>query len=152
MEPERPLPHPITPEARPFWDGLREGQVMLPRCLDCGRCFFYPRVACPHCHSRRVEWIRASGRERLHAFEIAYQSMNRAFKVKPPYVLAMIELEEGPRMMSNLVGVEPDPRAIRCDMPVEVVFERLTDEITLPLWRPAGEAAGVPTGARGGAR
>ena len=60
--------------------------------------------------------------------------------MKPPYVLAMIELEEGPRMMSNLVGIEPDPKRIACDMPVEVVFEKLTDEITLPLFKPAGGA------------
>ncbi|OGK88329.1 MAG: hypothetical protein A2X52_12680 [Candidatus Rokubacteria bacterium GWC2_70_16] len=144
MEPERPLPHPITPEATPFWNGLREQRLMLPRCLDCGRCFFYPRIACPHCHSRQIAWIEASGRGRLHAFEIAHQPMNRAFKVKPPYVLAMVELEEGPRMMSNLIDVEPDPRAIRCDMPVEVVFERLTEEITLPLFRPARPAGAGP--------
>jgi len=142
MELERPLPHPITPEARPYWEGLREHRLMLPRCLDCGRAFFYPRIACPYCHSRQIVWTQASGRGRLHAFEIAYQPMGRAFTVKPPYVLAMIELEEGPRMMSNLINVEPDPRAIRCDMPVEVVFERLTDEITLPLFQPARAAGG----------
>ena len=77
---------------------------------------------------------------KLHSFEVGYQSFNKAFKVKPPFVLAMIELEEGPRMMSNLVGIEPDPKKIRCDMPVEVVFEKLTDEITLPLFRPVGGA------------
>jgi uncharacterized protein len=136
MEIDRPLPHPMTPEARPFWDGLRDGQLMLPRCESCGQAFFYPRILCPRCHSREVSWIRASGRGTLHAFEIAYQSFQRAWKIKPPYVLAMIALDEGPRMMSNLINVEPDPRVIRCDMPVEVVFTKITDEITLPLFQP----------------
>lgn len=140
MELERPLPHPITPEAKPYWDGLREQKLMLPRCRACRRAFFYPRVLCPHCHASDIEWFQASGRGRLYAFEIAYQTINKAFKVKPPYVLAMVELEEGPRMMSNLVGIEPDPERISCDMPVEVVFEKLTDEITLPLWKPTGGA------------
>src|SRR5215467_5906825 len=123
MELERPLPQPITPEAKPYWDGLREQKLMLPRC-----------------HASDIEWFQASGRGKLFSFEIGYQTFNKAFKVKPPFVLAMIELEEGPRMMSNLIGIEPDPKKIRCDMPVEVVFEKQTDEITLPLFRPAGGA------------
>ncbi len=140
MELERPLPQPITPEAKPYWEGLREQKLMLPRCRACRRAFFYPRVLCPYCHAADIEWFQASGRGKLHSFEIGYQSFNKAFKVKPPFVLAMIELEEGPRMMSNLVGIEPDPKKIRCDMPVEVVFEKQTDEITLPLFRPMGGA------------
>jgi len=140
MDLERPLPQPITPEAKPYWEGLREQKLMLPRCRACRRAFFYPRVVCPHCHASDIEWFQASGRGKLHSFEIAYQSFNKAFKVKPPFVLAMIELEEGPRMMSNLIGIEPDPKKIRCDMPVEVVFEKQTDEITLPLFRLAGGA------------
>jgi len=133
----RPLPQP-TPEAKPYWDGLREDKLMLPRCRQCRRAFFYPRVLCPFCHASDIEWFQASGRGRLYSFEILHQQFNRAFKVKLPCVLAMVELEEGPRLLSNLVGVEPDPAKIRCDTPVEVVFEKLTDELTLPLFRPAG--------------
>ena len=133
----RPLPQP-TPEAKPYWDGLREDKLMLPRCRQCRRAFFYPRVLCPFCHASDIEWFQASGRGRLYSFEILHQQFNRAFKVKLPCVLAMVELEEGPRLLSNLVGVEPDPAKIRCDIPVEVVFEKLTDELTLPLFRPAG--------------
>jgi hypothetical protein len=138
MELERPLPQPITPESRPYWDGLREQKLMLPRCRTCGRAFFYPRALCPFCHTSDIEWFQASGRGRLYSFEIVYQTISKAFKVKPPYVLAMVELEEGPRLMSNLVNIEPDPKRIRCEMPVEVVFEKLTEEITLPLFQPAG--------------
>jgi uncharacterized protein len=138
MDLARPLPQPITPEARPYWDGAREGKLMLPRCGACGKPFLYPRVLCPFCGSRDIGWIQASGRGTLHSFEIAHQILNRAFKVKPPVVLAMVELEEGPRLLTNLVNVEPDPAKIRCDMPVEVVWEKLTDEITLPMFQPAG--------------
>lgn len=140
MELDRPLPQPITPEARPYWDGLREHRLMLPRCRDCGKAFFYPRVLCPFCHGAAIDWIQASGRGRLYSFEIAYQTINKAFKVKPPYVLAMVELEEGPRMMSNLINVAADPAVLRCDMPVEIVFHQLTDDITVPLFQPAGSA------------
>ncbi len=139
MDIDRPLPNPMTPEAKPFWDGCREGKLMLPKCADCGHVYFYPRVVCPKCHSRNVTWIQSRGRGKLHAFEIAYQAFQKAWKIKPPWVLAMVELDEGPRMLSNLVNVEPDPKVVRCDMPVEVVFTKLTDEITLPLFRPAGE-------------
>lgn len=136
MDLERPLPTPMTPEARPFWDGLKEGKLMLPRCADCGHVFFYPRILCPRCHSRRLEWLQASGRGRLHAFEIAYQAFQKAWTITPPYVLAMVELEEGPRLMSNLINVEPDPRVVKCDMPVEVVFTKVADEVTVPLFQP----------------
>ena len=140
MDLERPLPQPMTPEARPYWDGLKQGKLMLPKCGDCGHTFFYPRVVCPRCHSRAITWIQATGKGRLHSFGIAHQSFNRAFKVKPPFVLAMIELEEGPHMVSNLVNVAPDPQHVKCDMPVEVVFEKLTDDVTIPLFQPAGGA------------
>ena len=138
MELQRPLPTPMTPEAKPYWDGLREEKLMLPKCGDCGTAFFYPRILCPKCHSRNVGWVQASGKGKLYSFEIAYRTFNPAFKVEAPFILAMVELEEGPRMMSNLINIEPDPALVKCDMPVEVVFEKQTDEVTLALFQPAG--------------
>lgn len=114
---------------------------MIPRCRACGKAFMHPRVLCPFCASRDIEWIRASGRGRLHSFEIAHQILNKAFKVKTPVVLALVELDEGPRLLTNLVNVAPDPAKIRCDMPVEVVYEKLNDEFTVPLFKPAGSTA-----------
>lgn len=137
----RPLPEPRLPEARPYWEGLAAGRLMLPSCGACGP-FFYPRAFCPRCHARAVTWVQASGRGTLHAFTIAYQAFHPGFTVPTPCVLALVELEEGPRLLTNLVGVEPDPRALRCGMPVEVVFERVTEEVTLPLFRPAPAAGG----------
>ena len=138
MDLERPLPTPITPECRPYWEGARDGKLMIPKCRACGKPFMYPRVACPFCASREIGWVQATGRGRLFSFEIAHQILNKAFKVKTPVVLAMVELEEGPRLLTNLIGVAPDPKQIRCDMPVAVCFEKLTDEISLPMFRPAG--------------
>jgi uncharacterized OB-fold protein len=137
MELNRPLPSPITPEAQPYWDGLKENKLMLPKCDDCGKPFFYPRVLCPNCHSRHISWMQASGRGKLYSFQIAHRSLNRAFKVELPCVMAMIELEEGPRVLSNLINIEPDPNVVKCDMPVEVVFEKQNDDITLALFQPA---------------
>src|SRR5207253_3227548 len=74
MEIDRPLPNPMTPEAKPYWDGLREQKLMLPKCTACGHVFWYPRVACPKCHAREVGWVQASGRGTLHSFEIGHQA------------------------------------------------------------------------------
>jgi uncharacterized OB-fold protein len=138
MELDRPLPHPVAPEAKPYWEGMKQGKLMLPECQDCRKTHFYPRIFCPHCHSRNLKWIEASGRGKLYAFEILHRSFNPAVKTPLPYVLAMIELEEGPRMLSNLVDIKPDPNVIRCDMPVEVVFKKLNDAFTIPFFKPAG--------------
>ena len=137
MELQRPLPRPITPETQPYWDGLKEHKLMLPKCDDCGQPFFYPRIACPHCHSRHISWMQASGKGTLYSFEIAYRTLSPAFKVELPVILAMIELEEGPRMMSNLINIEADPKVVKCDMPVEVVYEPLNEDITIALFHPA---------------
>ena len=137
MEADRPIPNPMTPEAKPYWDGLRQGKLMLPSCTDCRKPFLYPRVICPTCGGRNIAWTQASGKGRLYSFEIAHQVLNKAMKVTPPFVLAMVELAEGPRLLSNLINVEPDPKVVRCDMPVQIVFHKLTDEVTIPLFEPA---------------
>src|SRR5258708_18080552 len=136
MELERPMPQPITPEAKPYWDGLREQKLMLPRCRACHRAFFYPRVLCPHCHAADIEWFQASGRGKLHSFEIGYHTFNKAFKVKPPFVLASIELEQGPRMMSNLTGIEPEPAGIRSAIPPAPLLAPHTADSPLPPSHP----------------
>ena len=137
MEAERPIPQPITPESKPYWDGMKEGKLMLPKCQDCGKFHFYPRVFCPHCHSNNLTWVQGSGKGKLYSFEILYRQFNRAVKVPPPYVLAMVELEEGPRMMTNIVDCPQTPEALVLDMPLHVAFTPLDEEITLPLFRPA---------------
>lgn len=137
MELDRPIPQPITPESKPYWDGLKEGKLMLPRCQDCGSVHFYPRVFCPECHSHNVTWIQGSGKGTLFSFAILQRAFNRAVKVPTPYIFALVALEEGPRMLSSLINIAPDPALIKCDMPVEMVFSKLTDDVTIPLFQPA---------------
>jgi uncharacterized OB-fold protein len=107
------------------------------RCNDCNEAYFYPRPICPKCFSRNTEWFQASGKGTLHAFAIVHRGPTPAFRDVVPYVVAMIDLEEGPRMPSNLVDVTMEPEQIKIGMPVEVVFEDVTDTITLPKFRPA---------------
>lgn len=128
------VPSP-TPETKPFWEGAKQHQLRIQYCNDCGKFYFYPRSLCRYCLSQHVEWRTVSGRGRLHTFTVNYRT-RRGAPFPGPFVIAIVELEEGPRLMSNLVGVDPDPGKLRCDMPVEVVFEDITDEITLPRFRP----------------
>ena len=135
--PEYSGPLPVaTPETRPFWEAARRHELSLQRCRACSTYVFYPRAACPRCLSADLEWRRVSGRGRLHTFTVVHRGA-RNFPLPTPYVIAIVELDEGPRLMTNLVGVEPDPAKIAFGMPVEVVFEDVSPEVTLPRFRPA---------------
>ncbi|MGI5326823.1 Zn-ribbon domain-containing OB-fold protein [Actinomadura nitritigenes] len=132
----KPVPRP-TPDTRPFWDGTAAGELRVQRCRGCGRHFFYPRPACPHCGSGDVAWVTATGRATLHSYVINHRPAP-GFEDEAPYVIAIVELEEGVRMMSNLVGVPADPEHLPLDLPLRVVFEQRGD-VRLPLFAPAGE-------------
>ena len=134
----KPLPTP-SPETSRFWQGCKKHELWLPFCRACQRFYFYPRPFCPHCFSWDIEWRQASGRGRIHAFAIQYRAWHPGWSDEVPYVTALVELEEGPRIYTNIVGVQPDPESVRCDMPVEVVFEDVTEEITLPKFRPSAQ-------------
>src|SRR5260370_7639733 len=109
MDVDRPLPPPMTPEAKPFWDGCRAEKLMLPRCEDCGHVFFYPRILCPRCHSRRIGWMQASGRGTLHSFGIAHHAFHKPWTINPPYVPALVPLEDDPRPNSTPSTPKPPP-------------------------------------------
>ena len=130
---DRPLPVP-TPETQHFWDGTKAGELRLQRCTECASTYFPPRPFCPACSSRSVEVVAATGRGTLHSYVIN-QRERPGFTA--PYAIAVVELDEGPRMMTNIVGCDQTPDALVLDMPVEVVFEDLTDDISLPLFQPA---------------
>lgn len=135
----KPLPQP-TPETKPFWDGTKAGELRLQRCTACSNVYFPPRPFCPECASRSVEWFRASGRGKLHSYVIN-QRPAPGFEADAPYAIAVVMLDEGVTMMTNLVGVAQTPEALHLDMPLEVTFDRVSDEIALPKWQPAGGAA-----------
>ncbi len=134
-----PLPVP-TPETRPFWDAARRHELVLPFCRPCGAFFYYPRGACPGCLSADLAWRPVSGRGTLQTFTVVHRGQ-KGFPLGTPYVIAVVELAEGPRMMTNLVCVDADPARIRIGMPVEVVFHDVTADIALPHFRPAQAAS-----------
>ncbi|HEX5496236.1 MAG TPA: Zn-ribbon domain-containing OB-fold protein [Mycobacteriales bacterium] len=131
-----------SPDAVPFWEAAERGELLLPYCPACARFFFYPRTACPTCGSRDTEWRPASGRGTLYTFCVQHVSPLPAFADAVPFVTAIVELDEGPRLMSFLVDVdvdvdaEPDAAGIRCGMPVEVTFTRDAENRTVPVFRP----------------
>jgi len=131
----RPLPRP-TPETQHFWDGTRAGELRLQRCVDCDHTYFPPRPFCPKCSSRSVRIFKASGRGRLLSYVIN-QRPHPAWN--GPYSIAIVELDEGPRMMSNIVDCPQTPEALVLDMRLAVTFERVSEEIALPLFKPVGE-------------
>jgi uncharacterized OB-fold protein len=128
-----------TPDTQPYWDAARNHQLALPECLSCRRFFFYPRDHCPVCLGPEVRWRAVSGRGFLHTYVIAHHPAP-GFEADAPYVIAVVELEEGPRMMANIVGIEPDPALLELDMPLEVVFTE-RGPMTVPNFRPAGGPA-----------
>ncbi len=132
-ESKRPLPQP-TPETKHFWEGTQAGEIRLQRCDDCAKVYFPPRPFCPGCASRKVSVFKASGKARLYSYVIHHRP---APGFTPPYAIAVVELEEGPRMMTNIVGCPQTPEALPLDMALEPAFEKMNDEITLPLFRPA---------------
>lgn len=136
--PKRPIPQ-ATPETAEFWEGARRGELRIQRCRACGQAYFFPRPFCPNCSSKDVEWFTASGRGKLYSYVINYRPAY-GFDDIAPYVIAVVQLDEGPRMMTNIVGVDPKPENLPIDLPVEVTWEQLDDKITLPLFRPAGGA------------
>jgi len=133
----KPIPM-ITPENEPYWQACKQHELRLPTCASCGP-HFYPRSFCPTCGSRDLEWRQMSGRGAVYTYAIVRRAPTPGFRGDVPYITAIVELEEGPRMMTNVVGVAAEPEAITVGMPVEVTFEDITDEISLPKFRPRAE-------------
>jgi len=129
----KPVPVP-TPETQPFWDGCAAGELRIQRCAECGRPYFYPRPVCPACGSRNVEWFTASGRATLYSYVINHRPAP-GFEDEAPYAIAVVELEEGPRMMTSIVGLPATPEALELDMPLRVRFEPRGD-VSLPVFGP----------------
>ena len=122
-----------SPETQPFWDGCAAGQLRLQRCQSCDVFYFPPRPFCPTCLSEDVVWEPVSGRARLHTYLINHRA---APGFEAPYAIAVVELEEGPRMMTNIIGIENTPDNLVLDMELQVTFEA-RDEMMLPVFEPA---------------
>lgn len=132
----RPLPE-IDADSRPFWDGASRSELLYQRCKDCRKAVFYPRNICPHCQSPRLAWERSSGRGVVHSYTVARKPAGPAFAGLVPLVVALVDLEEGFRMMSNVVG---DPDRVRIGAAVTVTFEPIGEGIALPVFELANES------------
>lgn len=139
MEQRRPLPE-TSADTGPFWEGCREHILRFQKCADCGHVRWPPSILCPLCHCHETEWIQASGRGKVYTYAVYHQAFYEAFRGELPFVAAYVELEEGPRLLCNIVGC--DPAEVRCDMPVEVSWEDVNEDISLPQFRPLPSTGG----------
>jgi len=125
-----PLPRP-TALSRPHWDGCREGVLRVQRCAACGSYEFIPQAVCTRCQAGKLEWVESSGRGSVYSHTTVYRPPRPEFDA--PYVVAIVELEEGWHMLTNLVDCTPEE--VATGLPVEVDFRAVSDEITLPCFR-----------------
>lgn len=132
--PRRPLPSLKEPDTAPFWKATANQKLTYQRCEDCGSLVFYPRAHCTNCGSAALTWHEASGRGTVYTFSVVRQSYHPFFRSKAPYAVAWIDLEEGPRLVSNVIGI--DVEELRIGMHVVVDWEA-HDELSVPLFRPA---------------
>ena len=119
---------------KPFWDATRKHELVIPRCKNHGGYFFYPRELCPVCLSSDLEWAKVTGKGRVYAYTVVYQPNDPLFAEDTPYTYAVIQLDEGARMISNVIGI--DPNDVEIDMRVEAVFEDISAEWTLVKFKP----------------
>ncbi|MGH2809009.1 MAG: Zn-ribbon domain-containing OB-fold protein [Actinomycetota bacterium] len=129
---------PPSQTGEPFWAATKDHEFVIQHCTSCNRAIHYPRDICPHCHSLELEFRPASGNGEVYAFSVMHRPGNPSMQDRVPYVVALIDLDEGARMMSNVVGCEP--AEVRVGMPVQVTWEDLSDGRALPLFEPRGES------------
>ena len=124
----------IDSASAPYWQAAREGRLLIAECAACGKVHHYPRPFCPHCWSEDVDWEDASGRSTLYTYSVVRRNDLPPFGEKVPYVAAVVDLDEGPRAMTNVVGCGFDE--IEVGMPLQVDFEPISDDFTIPVFRP----------------
>ena len=131
----KPLPDPYNAElSGPFWQAAKRHELVMPRCKTCADLFFYPRELCPHCLSQDLEWVQVSGQGRVYSYTVVHQPAHSAFREDAPYVYAMVQLDEGPRLIANIVSCPIED--VKIDMRVTVTFDDVTPEVTLVRFRP----------------
>jgi uncharacterized OB-fold protein len=128
----RPLPE-VTSLTAPFWDAARDRRLVLQRCGSCERRRFPPEVGCPHCGSLAAEWAPVSGRATLYTWTVAHPPLLPYFQKRSPWLIAVVQLEEGPRLVTNLTGISPEECEI--GMPLECQFDAINDGVTLIAFR-----------------
>lgn len=133
------IPRPVPDgDTRPYWEGVAKGELRIQRCEACGEHVFYPRALCPHCHSDQLTWVTASGDGTIYSYTVVHQAYGH-FAGEVPFVVALVELAEGPRMLTRIAA---KPEAVKIGAPVRVTFEQVApaseeseEALTLPYFR-----------------
>jgi uncharacterized OB-fold protein len=128
----KPVPRP-TPESQLFWDSAQQRKLALQHCRSCDQFWFPPSARCRHCLSTDFAWQEVSGKGRIYSFVVYHRLYHPAFEQDLPYVVALVELREGPRLLTNIIGTPPDN--IRCDLPVHVIFEESDGDFLIPKFK-----------------
>jgi len=128
-EVHKPIPH-INGDNKEFWAGCKDHELRFQKCKTCGHVRWPASFICPICYSKEIEWIVSGGKGKVYTFIVYHVAYDRAFESDLPYVVADVELEEGPRLVTNMV---------RCEMPVEVMWQDITEEFSLPKFKPRSQ-------------
>ncbi|MCF8564346.1 Zn-ribbon domain-containing OB-fold protein [Alicyclobacillus tolerans] len=128
---ENQIPRPVLDgDSKPFWEAVQRKELLIKQCGDCHQHIFYPRSICPHCFSDNVKWVSSSGRGRIYSYTVVHRAYG-PFRGQTPFVVALVDLEEGVRMMTRIQG---DREKVAIDLPVRVTFEQVDEELTLPYF------------------
>jgi len=133
MEYNKPLPK-INSDNEPFWTGCLHHELRFQKCVECGFVRWPASIICPHCHSRKTEWILSSGHGTVYTYAVYHIAYHPGFAGEIPYVVAIVELDEGPHLLTNIV--ECRPQDINCGMEVIPFWDEIMPQVTLPKFRP----------------
>ena len=136
---KKPLPSLNNPRTKPFWEAAKQHELMFQRCPECGYYRNPPAPRCPECLAVNDDWVQVSGRGKIWSFNVYHHLFSKTFEAEIPYNTALVELEEGPRLITNIVGVRNED--LRVEMPVEVYFDDVTDEVSLVKFKPMTQSA-----------
>jgi len=129
---DKPLPG-NNPDTQPFWEACHEHILKFQQCVACGYVRWPPAMICPRCHGTQVTWVTAAGTGSIYSYVVYRETYHPAFEPELPYVVALVQLPEGPRLLTNIVGCAPDD--LTCDLPVEVAWDDVTETVSLPKFR-----------------
>lgn len=131
-----PLPDVENKDGAPFWEGASQGEIRFPRCRNCNRFHWYPCLLCPHCHSSDIEWQAVKSQPKLFSWTYVRRSLGPVFAIRGPHIVALVEFDEAPNvhLVTNLVDCQPED--LQIGMPLEAVFQKVDDKLTMPLFKP----------------
>ena len=140
---EKPLPK-INADNAPFWEGCRQHELKFQQCSHCKHIRWPPSHLCPRCHETAINWLISKGVGKIYTFAVYHAAFHPGFKAELPYTVAVVELDEGPHILTNIIGCPPEK--VTCDMPVQVTWEEIEEGICLPKFMPRDGATGQDPG------